>query len=85
MVRRLAAKREIHGERGRRALSDLADSPLHHYPHDFLLQPSWDLRNNLTACGAVYLALAETLDARLITRDRRLANAAGHPSRVELV
>ena len=45
----------------------------------------WALRNNLTAYDAVYIALAEALDAPLLTRDRRLAGAAGHRARVELV
>jgi predicted nucleic acid-binding protein len=43
------------------------------------------MRHNLTAYDAVYVALAEMLDAPLLTRDRRLAAAAGHYARVELV
>lgn len=85
VMRRYAAKGEIDGTRGRAALDDLADFPLHRYPHDFLLPRVWDLRNNLTAYDAVYVALAEALDAPLITRDRRLAAAPGHRARVELV
>ncbi|MGD0761825.1 MAG: PIN domain-containing protein [Roseiarcus sp.] len=54
------------------------------YPHDFLLPPVWQLRNNLTANDAVYVALAEALDASLLTRDRRLAGAAGLRIRIEL-
>jgi predicted nucleic acid-binding protein len=45
----------------------------------------WDLRNNLTAYDAVYVALAEALGVPLLTRDRRLAGAAGHQARIELV
>ena len=67
------------------ALADLAELPLRRYPHHFLLPRVWDLRNNLTAYDAVYIALAEALDAPLLTRDRRLATAAGHHARVELV
>ena len=85
VIRRYAANGEIDGERGRTALADLADFPLHRYPHDFLLPRVWDLRNNLTAYDAVYVALAEALDAPLLTRDRRLAAASGHHARVELV
>src|SRR5207237_9652964 len=85
VIRRYAAKREIDHERGRAALADLADFPLQRYPHDFLLPRVWDLRNNLTAYDAVYVALAEALDAPLLTRDQRLAAAAGHHARVELV
>lgn len=85
VIRRYAAKGEIDSARGRAALSDLADFPFRRYPHDFLLPRVWDLRNNLTAYDAVYVALAEALDAPLLTRDQRLAAAAGHHARVELV
>ena len=85
VVRRYAANGEIDGERGRMALADLADFPLRRYPHDFILPRIWDLRNNLTAYDAAYVALAEALDTPLLTRDRRLAAAAGHHAKIELV
>jgi predicted nucleic acid-binding protein len=85
VIRRYAASGEISGERGRMALADLADLPLRRYPHDFLLPRIWDLRNNLTAYDAAYVALAEALDVPLLTRDRRLAAAAGHRARIEVV
>jgi predicted nucleic acid-binding protein len=84
VIRRYAAAGEIDTGRGRTALADLADFPLYRYPHDVLLPRVWDLRNNLTAYDAVYVALAEALDAPLLTCDRRLAGAAGHFARVEL-
>ncbi len=85
VIRRYAANGEIDGEQGGAALADLAVFPLHRYPHDVLLPRVWELRNNLTAYDAVYVALAEALEAPLITRDRRLANAAGHRAKIELV
>ena len=85
VVRRYAARGEIDGQRGRLALIDLADFPLLRYPHDPLLPRIWDLRNNLTAYDAVYVALAEALGVPLITRDRRLAGVAGHQARIELL
>ena len=85
VVRRYVAAGEIDRDRGRVALADLADFPLRRYPHDFLLPRVWELRDNLTAYDAVYVALAEALDAPLITRDRRLAAAASRHARVELV
>ena len=85
VLRWYAASGEIDGERGRTALADLADFPLNRYPHEFLLPRIWDLRQNLTAYDAVYVALAEALDAPLITCDRRLAAAPGHRARVEVV
>ena len=85
VIRRYAANREIDAERGHAALADLADFPLHRYPHDFLLPRAWELRNNLTAYDAMYVALAEVLDAPLLTRDKRLATAPGHHARIEVV
>ena len=85
VIRRYAASGEIDSARGRAALADLTDFPLRRYPHELLLPRVWDLRNNLTAYDAVYVALAEALDAPLLTRDQRLAAAAGHHAKVELV
>ena len=85
VIRRYAAAGELDAERGRAALADLADFPIRRYPHDFLLPRVWELRNNLSAYDAVYVALAEVLNAPLLTRDRRLAAAARQHSRVELV
>ncbi len=85
VLRRYAANGEINSERGRMALADLADLPLRRYPHDFLLPRIWDLRNNLTAYDATYVALAEALDAPLLTRDTHLAAAAGHRAQIDLV
>ena len=85
VIRRYAASGDIDGERGRLALTDLSDFPLRRYPHDFLLPRIWELRNNFTAYDAAYVALAEALDAPLLTRDKRLAGAAGHRARIDLV
>jgi predicted nucleic acid-binding protein len=46
------------------ALADLADFPLLRYPHDALLPRIGELRSNLTAYDAVYVALAETIPRR---------------------
>ena len=85
VLRRYALAGEVDAERCRAALNDLADLSLTHYPHDFLMRRVWDLRANLSAYDAVYVALAEALEAPLLTRDRRLANAPGHDARVEVV
>jgi predicted nucleic acid-binding protein len=85
VIRRYAANGDISGGRGRAALADLADLPLRRYPHDLLLSRIWALRHNLTAYDAAYVALAEALDAVLLTRDKRLASAAGHQARIDLM
>ena len=84
VLRRYAASGQVGAERGRLALVDLTDLPMHRYPHDFLLPRIWALRHNLTAYDATYVALAEALDAPLLTRDRHLAAAPGHQARIEL-
>ncbi len=85
VVRRYAALGEIGAARGAAALLDLNDFPLRRYPHGILLARIWELRDNLTAYDAAYVALAEALDATLLTRDRRLAAAAARHARVERV
>ena len=85
VIRRVAANGEITGDRGRAAIEDLADFPLRRHEHLPLLRRIWELRQNLTAYDSAYVALAEALDAPLITRDRRLAASSGHRARIELV
>lgn len=85
VLRRYALSGEVGAERCRMALDDLAALPLNRYPHEFLLPRAWELRDNLSAYDAMYVALAEALDAPLLTRDQRLASAPGHRARVELV
>lgn len=58
------------------AIGDLADFPARRWPADDLLVRVWSLRENLTAYDATYLALAESLDATLVTCDERLGRAA---------
>ncbi|MCW5773323.1 MAG: type II toxin-antitoxin system VapC family toxin [Rhodospirillaceae bacterium] len=85
VLRRYARTGQLADERCRAALDDLADFPLTRYPHEFLLPRIWDLRGNLTAYDAAYVALAEVLGATLLTRDERLATAPGHAARIEVV
>jgi predicted nucleic acid-binding protein len=85
VIRRHAARGEIVPERGHELLRDFVDLPLQRHPHDWLLPRVWELRHNLTAYDAVYVALAEALDAPLVTRDARLAAAPGHSAKVEVM
>ena len=84
-IRRYALAGEIDDERGREVLADLIDFPIRRYPHRLLLAQAWAWRHNLTAYDAVYVALAELLNATLLTRDQRLAVAAQSLARIELV
>lgn len=85
VLRRYASQGEIEPGRATQALEDLADMPLTRYAHRLFLARIWSLRDNVTAYDAAYIALAESLPAPLLTRDRRLANAPGHSVEIELV
>jgi len=76
---------EIESGRGQEALEDLLDLPIQRHAHGFLLDRVWALRANVTAYDAVYVALADVLEATLVTHDRRLASAARRHIAVELV
>lgn len=66
------------------ALKRLRETRLTRYPHTPFIERIWELRENITAYDASYIALSETLDAPLMTTDGRLARAPGHRARVEL-
>ena len=83
VLRRYAATGQIEPSRCRDDLDALQDFPLRRYPHDVLQEPVWELRHNLTAYDAAYVAMAEALVARLLTRDRRLAAATGHHAQID--
>lgn len=85
VLRRYVRDRAITAERGQEALEDLGDLALNRYPHDFLIPRVWELRATLTAYDAAYVALAELLDAPLLTCDSKIASAPGHHANVEVV
>jgi predicted nucleic acid-binding protein len=85
VIRRYWSAGEMLAERGSQAIADLAALPIRRYPHSPLLERVWELRAGITAYDAAYVALAETLHAPLVTRDRRLARTRGHRARIELV
>lgn len=82
VLRRYARTSILDDQRVAEALQDFEDLPLRRHSHRVLLPRIWELRHNLTAYDAAYLALAEILDAPLITRDRAFASIKGHRARV---
>jgi predicted nucleic acid-binding protein len=83
-LRRMLRRGQLSGERAHDARTDYADLTLVRYPHEPLNDRVWELRENLTASDATFVALAEALDSPLITCDVRLAAASGHLARIEL-
>ena len=84
-LRRLVRAGEVSPPRAAEALADLADLDLHRHAHLDLLTRAWKLRENMTAYDAMYVALAEALDAPLVTCDSPLARSPGHRARIEAI
>lgn len=85
VVRRLTLAGELDDEEALRVLGNLLDLPIERHGHAWLLVRAFELRASLTAYDAMYVALAEALDAPLVTADAKVARAHGHRARVELV
>ena len=83
-LRRYALGRGLSEVRGSELLEDLASLRLNRYPHTALLRRMWELKENVTVQDAAYVALAETLDAPLVTMDAGLARAPGIRAAVEV-
>ena len=84
VLRRLVRSAEVSTKRAEEAIHDLLELRIARYPHHLFLQRIWQLRNNLSAYDAMYVGLAESLRATLITRDLRLGSASGHAAVVEV-
>lgn len=85
VLRRYVRANQLPQDVAAQALRDLTDLGVARYEHEPLLPRVWQLRENVTAYDGVYVALAEVLDAPLLTRDARLAGSSGHDAVVELV
>jgi predicted nucleic acid-binding protein len=64
---------------------DLRTWPGERYGQRALLDRVWDLRGNVRGWDAFYVALAEALDATLLTLDHRLGRAAGLRCAIEVL
>ena len=84
-LRRYVREGEIDAGAADMALDDFRALDLQRHAHEPMLDRVWELRKNLTAYDAVYVALAEVLDGVLITCDRRLSQAPGMSRRVMFV
>jgi predicted nucleic acid-binding protein len=84
VLRRLVIKKELTVAQADAAVADLGGLDVVRHGHEELSGRVWELRHNLGAYGATYLALAESLDATLVTGDRRFLKVPGRDARVEL-
>jgi predicted nucleic acid-binding protein len=84
VLRRLVRERALTSGRAEEAIEDLMALRVTRYAPVLLLSRIWQLRNNMTAYDAAYVALAEELKAPLITRDQKIAAAPGHAAAVEV-
>jgi predicted nucleic acid-binding protein len=84
-LRRRVAARTLPDDHASAALSKLVGLPLRRIAHTDLLDRAWDLRHNLSFYDGLYVALAERLQAPLLTLDGRLAKAAEAAAKIEVV
>jgi len=84
-LRGLVRGAKLPAEDAARALALLASMPITRASHGRLIARVWSLRDNLTAYDATYVALAESLEATLVTRDARIAAAPGLRCPVEVL
>lgn len=77
VLRRLARAGEVSGDVASLAHAELRSLQVSLFPYALVAQRVWELRENLTAYDAWYVALAESFGAPLATLDARLPNVPG--------
>jgi len=83
-LRRIVRTGHLPERRAAEALADFCLLPVVRHGHELLRDRVWQLRPSMTAYDAAYVALAEGLDAPLLTCDARLARAHGHRATVQV-
>jgi predicted nucleic acid-binding protein len=84
-LRRMVRERELDPGAAQQALDDFLDLALERHAHTASLPRIWTLRNAASAYDAVYIALAESLAAPLVTCDARLSRSHGHHAEVRVI
>lgn len=77
-LRKFVSIGDISAERGRESLREFLLLGIQRFEHTALLARVWDLRSTTTAYDPMYLALAEALEAPLITTDAKFERTPGH-------
>ena len=84
-LRRMRLADSVTDEIAEGILEAVRATPIARHPVQPLVSRMWQLRHNLTAYDAAYVALAESLKMPLLTRDRRLAQSSGHTARIDYI
>jgi predicted nucleic acid-binding protein len=84
-LRRFVRAGEVDAAAAATALDEYRALDLQRNAHEPFLERVWELRDNLTAYDAVYVALSEVMGATLLTSDGSLSRAPGVTAAVELV
>jgi predicted nucleic acid-binding protein len=84
-LRRLVRTGDVSPARAGEAIDDLALFQVYRHAHVDLVRRAWELRENVSMYDAMYVALAEALDAPLVTCDGPLGATPGHAARIEVV
>lgn len=84
VLRRAERAGLVTSERAHEALLKLIELDIERHEHGPLLARTWQMRGNCTAYDAVYVALAEALDAPLLTFDKQLAKSPGTRAKIEI-
>lgn len=85
VIRRKYLLGQLDGTAARQAVEDLRDWPGKRFGHRELLGRAWELRHNVRGWDALYVALAESLGATLITTDAKLGRVVGLECAVEVL
>lgn len=85
VIRRYHLEGRLDATAASQAVADLRDWPGERIGHRLLLDRAWELRDNVRSWDALYVALAEAMDAVLLTMDARLAGTKGPRCDIELM
>jgi predicted nucleic acid-binding protein len=83
--RRMVQRKDITAARAEQGIADSSQLHIERHGHQALIARIWQLRESMSAYDGAYVALAEALDAPLLTSDVRLAHAHGHRARIDLI
>jgi predicted nucleic acid-binding protein len=85
VMRRSVLRGDLDAQRARAAIEDVGDLAVELFPSMSLRRRAWELRGNLTAADALFVALAEQLGEPLATKDAGLAEAARRHAGIDVI